>query len=242
MDEMILKLIEAIKKKYKAKSTQDKIFKELLKAPGSREYVTAYETAKAAGYELEDALVESWNQLMDGNEVYASTMRQVLEGIVPSMDENVWAACEQIQNNMNKAAGLGIKAQTAELNPSELRNIAESMDGKKVELIDGKLATYACKVVDMTQSSNMDLAMDLGFEIQVTRKYDGVGLHRRTKHAEKCVWCTEKAGTHRFKNSEEVQKAGVFARHDGCGCTIDYENVRTGTRTANVQNYRGGRR
>lgn len=241
MEEMILKLVEAIKKKYKNKTTQDRIFSYLLKHPNSEEYSEAYETAKKAGHELEDALIESWNQIMNGDDVYASTMRQILENVIPEMNDDVWSACVQIQDNLNKAAELGIKAKTAELNPNEIRNIAESMDGKKIELIDGKLATYACKTVDMTQSSNMDFAMDLGFEIQVTRTYDGVGLHRRTKHAEPCDWCLRRAGTHKFKNSAEVEDSGVFARHEGCGCTIDYRNVRTGTRTASVKNYRGRR-
>lgn len=241
MDELILKLIEAVRKRYKDKRSRDRIFKELLKTPGSETYVTAYETAKAAGHELEDALIESWNKLMEGNEVYASTMRKVLEGVIPDMDEDVWKACIQIQDNINKAEGLGINALTAELDSTEIKNIAEAMDGKKIELIDGRLATYACKTVDMTQSSNMDFAMDAGFEIQVTRTYDGVGLHRRTKHAEPCQWCMKRAGTHRFRNSAEVQRSEVFARHEGCGCTIDYRNVRTGTRTANVQNYKGRR-
>ena len=244
MDELILELIEAIKKEYKNKRAANLVFKRLMEATETaRSYEDAYAVAKRAGFMMEDSIMESWNKIMGENSrVYASTMKEVLYKITDDMDSDVLTACVNVQGNKNKAAGIGLKPQEAVPSGDELKIIGEQMDDKPIEDIKGQLATYAHKVVDLTMTSNMNLAMDVGFKIRVTRKYDGVGLRRGTRNAERCAYCLERSGTRTFETTAEVSGAGVFARHDGCGCTIDYENEATGTRTTNVQNSRTRRR
>lgn len=240
MDELILKLIEAIKKEYKSKKATNAVFKKLMtETTKARSYENAYDVAKRAGFMMEDSIMESWNEIMGkGSTAYASTIKEVLYKITDDMDADVLEACVNVQKNKNAAAGIGLKPQEAVPNGDELSFIGEQMDGKQIDSIYGELATYAHKVVDLTMQSNMDLAMDVGFKVKVKRKYDGVGLRRGTKHAEKCAYCLERAGSYTFETTNEAGGSGVFARHDGCGCTIDYENEMTGTRETNVQNSR----
>ncbi len=241
MEELLLKLIEAVRKTYKDKTAADLIFRELFKnTAGSKDYKDAYEFAKRAGHDLEDSIIENWAVLMQDSEVFASTAKQLLKGVVPDMNDDILRACEQIQDNKNAAAGLRLRAQTATADEYDLNEIAERLDGKKMPLLDGELATHGCKTVDSTERANMDFAMSTGYEIKVSRTYDGVGLHRKTKHAKRCSYCLERAGTRTFKNTREVNSSGIFARHDGCGCTIDYENTSTGTKIKGVQNYKTG--
>ncbi len=241
MEELLLKLIEEVRKTYKDKKAADLVFKRLFAAAKeSSDYTEAYEFAKRAGHDLEDAIIENWAALMQDSEIFASTAKQLLKGVVPDMNEDILKACEQIQDNKNAAAGMRIKPQTAVANPYDLNTIAKELDGKKMSALDGELATHACKTVDSTERANMDFAMNSGYEIKVKRTYDGVGLRRKTKHAERCSYCLERAGTRTFDNTHAVNSSGIFARHNGCGCTIDYENTSTGTKTKGVQNYKTG--
>ncbi len=243
MEELLLKLIEEVRKTYKDNKAADLVFKRLFAATKeSSDYTEAYEFAKRAGHDLEDAIIENWEALMQDSEVFASTDKQLLKGVVPDMNEDILKACEQIQDNKNAAAGMRIKPQTAVADPYDLNRIAEGLDGKKMSALDGELATHACKTVDSTERANMDFAMGTGYEIKVKRTYDGVGLRRKTKHAERCSYCLERAGSRTFKNSQAVNSSGIFARHEGCGCTIDYENQRTGTKSKDVQNYYTGKK
>jgi len=243
MEELLLKLIEEVRKTYKDKKAADLVFKRLFAATkGSSDYTEAFELAKRAGHDLEDAIIENWATLMQDSEVFASTAKQLLKGVVPDMNEDILKACEQIQDNKNAAAGMRIKPQTAVADPYDLNRIAEGLDGKKMSALDGELATYACKTVDSTERANMDFAMSSGYEIKVKRTYDGVGLRRKTKYAERCSYCLERAGSRTFKNSQAVNSSGIFARHEGCGCTIDYENQRTGTKSNDVQNFYTGKK
>ena len=239
MDELILALIEEIRKQYKDRKAADLVFKKLMQTTAKAEsYEDAYAVAKRSGILMEDSIMKAWNELMKGADVYASTMKEVLYKVAPNMADDVLAACEQIQKNKNLAEGIGLKPQLEVPSTNELSVIGEQMDGKKVEDIDSLLVTYASKVVDLTIQANTAFAMSSGFEVRVTRKYDGVGLRRGTKHSERCAYCLERVGTKTFSNSGEASASGIFARHDGCGCSIDYENIRTGTRNRSVQNAR----
>ena len=243
MEELLLKLIEEVRKTYKDKKAADLVFKRLFAATKeSSDYTEAYEFAKRAGHDLEDAIIENWAALMQDSEVFASTAKQLLKGVVPDMNEDILKACEQIQDNKNAAAGMRIKPQTAVANPYDLNTIAKGLDGKKMSALDGELATHACKTVASMERANMDFTMSSGYEIKVKRTYDGVGLRRKTKHAERCSYCLERAGSRTFKNSQAVNSSGIFARHEGCGCTIDYENQRTGTKSKDVQNFNTGKK
>ena len=240
MEEKILELIEAIRKTYKNKRASDLVFKKLMESTAKAEsYEDAYAVAKKAGFMMEDSIMDAWNNFMGDADVYASTIKEVLYKVAPNMDEDILKACEQIQRNKNLADGLGIKPQAAVPSTNELAVIGENMDNKPITSLDGQLTTYAHKVVDLTMMSNIDFSMGLGFTVQISRRYDGVGLRRGTKHAERCEYCIERAGSNYYKTTNEASGSGVFARHEGCGCTIDYRNIKTGTRTASVQNYKG---
>lgn len=70
--------------------------------------------------------------------------------------------------------------------------------------------------VDDTESINADASNNLGLETTVVRKYDGIGLH---DGKDPCQWCINKAGSWTY---DDAKANGVWARHEGCGCTIEY--------------------
>lgn len=67
-----------------------------------------------------------------------------------------------------------------------------------------------------TLRRNAALAEGVGLEPLVTRVYTGVGLSgNRT-----CEWCVAREGVNIPR--KEAEEKGMFERHPGCKCQIDY--------------------
>lgn len=76
--------------------------------------------------------------------------------------------------------------------------------------------TTVRKFYDDFQRENAHLRNELGLETTVVRVYDGVGLKGGK---EPCEWCISREGVYSY---EDAVANGVFERHPGCGCTIEY--------------------
>lgn len=86
------------------------------------------------------------------------------------------------------------------------------------------LMTLAIASTDDSIQENVRNASGVGLEVKVRRIYDGVGVH---DGKDPCYWCIERCGTFTV---DEAYYHGVFQRHDGCGCTIEYTSKK-GVRT-----------
>lgn len=80
--------------------------------------------------------------------------------------------------------------------------------------------TAVRKFYDDFQHENARLRDELGLETTVVRLYDGVGLKGGS---EPCEWCISREGVYSY---EDAVANGVFERHPGCGCTIEYHTSR----------------
>lgn len=142
-----------------------------------------------------------------------------------------------IQEEMNEAAGIGIKAVKPKLEVDRVDSIVDrAVAAKSQEELDNVLTepveTFSRQVVDDTQKANARLHDRAGLEVKVEREYDGVGLH---DGADVCDWCVQRAGTWTY---DKAMAAGVFERHEGCGCIIDYTSKK-GERTRSTGKYSG---
>ena len=84
------------------------------------------------------------------------------------------------------------------------------------EEIKRVLETAIMKVADDNLKKNADTAENVGMEVTVTRRYDGVGL----SGGRECKWCLSRCGED--MPYREAKDKGAFERHPGCGCEIDY--------------------
>ena len=159
---------------------------------------------------------------------------KVLRRHAPLMDINEWDiedlipkslglnqrlvtdACRQIQERMNKDAGLGIKYQEPAFDNNrafgiveELRNNPQFTNIEK-SFYD-QLVNFTQNVVDESIRTNADTLFRAGVRSFVIR----------TVEAKCCDWCEEVAGTYDY---DEVRGKGhdVWRRHENCRCTIDY--------------------
>lgn len=90
--------------------------------------------------------------------------------------------------------------------------------------------TFSRKVLDDNGKKNIGDASAAGLETRVIRTYDDVGLH---DGKDECKWCKDREGDWSYKDA--IQK-GVFERHPGCECTIDYVTARGTQRQTNWKN------
>lgn len=129
----------------------------------------------------------------------------------------VSTACKQIQEKMNKDAGLGIKAKVPKFDwdrvngmINELKDHPDTFGDIEKSFWD-QLVNFSQNIVDESIRDNAQLMARAGIRTLVIRQPD----------FKACEWCREVAGTYDYA---EVKNQGndVWRRHENCRCTIDY--------------------
>lgn len=77
--------------------------------------------------------------------------------------------------------------------------------------------TFSRKSVDDADKKSVSDAANVGLETRVIRTYDDVGLHGGK---DDCEFCKSREGEWSY---QEAIAKGIFARHPGCECEIDYK-------------------
>lgn len=129
----------------------------------------------------------------------------------------VSTACKQIQEQMNKDAGLGIKAKTPKFDWDRVNGMINELKDHPDTFADieksfwDQLCNFSQSVVDQSIRDNMQLMARAGIKTQVIRQAE----------FKACEWCRDVAGVYDYT---EVKNQGndVWRRHENCRCTIDY--------------------
>lgn len=139
----------------------------------------------------------------------------LLGGTKPEDDPAVFRLlARQVQDNLNQAAGIGLKAQAAPLNTDRVNGIiakicaAESFD-KAAWVLGDPVRTFSQSVVDDTLERNARFQYDAGLSPKVVRKAE----------AKACKWCRGLEGTYEYPKVP----ADVYRRHENCRCTVEYD-------------------
>lgn len=145
------------------------------------------------------------------------------------MHELIDDVAQQVQTHINRAAGIGIKAQSVPVDHERIDGIASALekteDAAQAEsLLRRTSENYARHVGDEAVRHNAAFQSKAGLTPTI----------RRTAAAKCCAWCAEVAGTYDYA---DVARQGndVWRRHLDCRCVITY--LEPG-RTEIVQNYR----
>lgn len=131
------------------------------------------------------------------------------------------SVAENIQKQLDKAAGIGIKPQRADFPSERIENLAKVTAQKdltdktalseftaSVENINGSIFTDYVK-------TNADFRSKAGLKVYVIR----------SDHSKCCAWCSKLAGKYVYP---DVPK-DVWRRHKRCTCEITYVNEKAGT-------------
>lgn len=190
---------------------------KLMKAVGSG--TATYAEALEYSSLLSKLLVES------ASEVYPNDSQKVL-GMLKNTQycrnyfNHVDKYLYDLQSSLNKGSGLGMKpVKMIKYNQLLDQSVSSSDDYKAdIEKYKSKAELSANKHVDTYQQYNAKTQTKAGYKVTVSRTYDRVGLSDKRV----CTWCLERAKSN--VPYDEAFKNGMFQRHEGCHCIIEYNN------------------
>lgn len=217
MDDIAPELLEKIQRDFKKKFDSDGKLADLAKKleAGTATHMQAYEYAGRVGSILTDAYKKhiSVDSLPDGKLWYNIADRV----ITPTMKNNydiIAKYVSDVQEKLNRAAGLHIKAVKPELNEDRIKGIVDKVSNsdnyKDVEwVLDTPIKTFSQSVVDDAIKANVEFHAKAGLQPKIVRKTSG----------NCCKWCSQMAGTYDYP---DVPK-DVYRRHGNCNCVVEYD-------------------
>lgn len=161
------------------------------------------------------------DNLPEGTLYYNIGERTVKKLISENEADIIAKSAEQLRA-MNKAKGIGLKPKRPKPNGRAESLVSAICDNNITaeaiyNLLGEPLINVHESAVDDFISTNAEVADQAGLDPVVIRNYDGVGIH---DGKDACQWCLSRAG--RWSYGEALDN-GVFERHPGCGCTVEYQ-------------------
>lgn len=175
----------------------------------------------AAGYanKVGDALAEAFRRNLSSAALPDGKLyRNIAESVVrPMLEQNhklVADATAELQQTLNNAANLGLKAQRAELNQSKVNGILNRVSAAPkyddvAWILSEPVKTFTRGVVDDTLKKNISYQGRLGLTPKIIR----------IAEPKCCEWCSGLAGTYRYPDVPD----GIYQRHERCRCQTDYD-------------------
>ncbi len=176
-----------------------------------------YEEVEALSYrvgkDLGKVLQERLSIIVPEDGMVPDNIYEAILGPVLNEGHNmVIEAAKKVQENMNKAAGIGLKAQTADFDEDRARRLAEKLKSgvfKETKwVLDEPVANFHQSSADRTLRKNVKIQARAGLHPKITRKAEG-GC---------CKWCTGLAGTYDYGNEPK----DIYRRHERCRCVVDF--------------------
>ena len=138
--------------------------------------------------------------------------------LTPTLSNNhiiVAQVSAEIQGQLNKSIGLGLKGIEPPVNQLRIdsiinRVVAEEVFDDVAWILDEPVVNFTQTTVDDTIKANVDFQGESGLFPTVTRMIHGT---------DPCDWCVSLAGTYKYPDVPE----DVYKRHDRCRCTVDYD-------------------
>ena len=234
MDDISKELYEKIKKEFDKAIKSDSELNNISKAieSGNATYKEANEFTKR----LTELLAKSVNKYANENTLpnghfYQNIGDAVLEPLLRQCYEEIAKRCESVQKAINDMAKINIKPQEPEYDEYRSYEVVNRANSFPVYNEEAQKSTEKTmestnyNYVDKSIQKNAEFQTSAGLTATVTRRYDGVGLH---DGKQACQWCLSRAGSN--VPYREAKQRGMFERHEGCGCTIEYVSAK-GIRT-----------
>ena len=209
-------LLEQIQKDFRTRIQNSTKLKDLLQlvTDGKATYVQAEEFAHEAGTLLSQTLGEHISSavLPDGK-MYFNIADRVLRPVLQEDHQLISDVAVQVQEHLNKKAGIGLKAQSVSVNEDRIDGIidkvsdAESFDDV-AWVLDEPVVNFSQSVVDDILKANIDFQGKAGLRPQIIRQAE----HNC------CEWCSRLEGKYDYPKVPP----DVYRRHERCRCTVDY--------------------
>ncbi len=220
MDErdLIEKLKKEIAETFNDKLVNSKIVQEkavkLSKKLAS--YIDANEISIESGKLLSQTLTEKISEELFEN---GKMSEEFAKGVIkPSIERNyeiVSGYTKDVQDSLNKKAGINIKSQRAKFNEERADNLCEKLAEKDFQdtkwLLDEPIVNTSQSMVDDTIKVNAEFNSNAGLESRIVRMEAG----------NCCPYCADLVGTYKYPEDTEA-KPDVWKRHRSCRCKLEH--------------------
>lgn len=223
---------EDIREEFVKTVDSDKVISDLLKKirSGDATYATVNKLAARVGDDLGKVLMR-----------YAPTQNideWALDDLIPGslgLDHNIIAtACKQMQEKMNKDAGLGIKPKEPKFNWDRVQGIIDELKDHPDTFEDieksfqDQLVNFSQNIVSDSIRDNAQMLARAGVKTMVIRQAE----------FRACQWCRDVAGSYDYADVKDTGN-DVWRRHENCRCSIDFLTEYNSTLyTERVNNFR----
>ena len=217
MDDIVPGLLEDMTNDFQSQydsSSKIKSLKEKLDK-GEATYKEANEYAAEVGGITKNVYSEhlTSDNLPDGK-CYYNIAERVTSQTLHDQYELVADYSEKVQTDLNKMAGIGLKAQRADENTEEYHSLANYMSSAEnyddvAKSTAQSAERMARETVDKSVKKNAEFQNKAGLKPKIVRNGGN----------DCCSWCAEVTGTYDYPN---VPK-DIYKRHNNCTCTVEYD-------------------
>lgn len=216
MEDIAPGLLKQIKQDFQSQFDKSKIISSLYEKirDGTATYAEANDFALEVGDILAGAYKKNLSSavLPDGKMHY-NIAKRVIDPTMVNNYDIISSATVQVQDALNKAADIGIKPITPELNQDRIDGIvnrvsdADSYDDISW-ILDEPIKNFSQSIVDDSIKVNSEFHAKSGMTPKIVRKLTG-GC---------CEWCRAVAGNYTYPDVPD----DVYRRHQRCRCTVEY--------------------
>ena len=214
--------LQEIKDEFAKRCQADKEISSLLARiqSGSGSYEDASEASRRIGSELSRIYTQKMRDAYNVN-ISAGTdeIDEILRQTLKHDYETITDLSKATQENLNKTAGINMKAVAPEYNVNRTEGIISRVDEFSQRNLDAamneletNMVNYSMSVVDDSVKANAEYQFKAGMVPKIKRIMHGF---------KPCKWCQALAGTYEYPDVPN----DVYRRHQNCYCTVTYTPV-----------------
>jgi len=216
--DIVPELLEKIQKSFDTDIRRNEQLQRIqeMVANGTATYEQAYQYAQVVGETLAQAFEMhiSSETLPDGH-MYYNIANRVLNPTLSTNHDMVSRISAEIQEILNRKAGLGLRGIRPQINQMRIDSIIEKVVSEEVFddvawMLEEPIVNFTRSVVDDTIETNADFQYQAGLYPRIIRI---------TKGSEVCEWCRALEGTYKYPDVPR----DVYRRHDRCECIVEYD-------------------
>ena len=243
MTDVSPKLLDKIRESFESQLSASAKITELKKKveAGTTTYKEVDQYAVKVGEILANAFKTNISsELLPDGKMYFNIAKAVVEPMLKGNHDLITTIARSVQENMNHAAGISMKAVMPEVNQDRINGIINRVSSEEVYdevawILQEPVINFSQSIVTDCIKANADFQHKAGLSPKIVR----------TSTGKCCKWCDAVAGTYEYP---DVPK-DVYRRHDYCRCRVDYicgkykENVHNnhvGEKRKYVQDQYGG--
>ncbi|MEG2522247.1 MAG: hypothetical protein RSA49_05170 [Anaerovoracaceae bacterium] len=209
-------LLEKIKREFEEAIAKDKHLKEMLDyiSSGKGDYEVVDAIAIEFGENLRDVFKQNITKetLPDGK-MYYNIAERILRPTLTNNYDLISKATVELQTNLNKSVGIGIRGIKPELNKDKIDGLINKVCwyddyDKAAWVLDEPIVNFSQSIVDDAVRTNAEFHAKSGIRATVERIATG----------KPCEYCSKLEGRYTYPDVPE----DVYRRHRSCKCIVSY--------------------